>query len=64
MEGRMAAAEANIQHMAKEIKGAYRRIEKLEDKIAVLSAKVNTLTVVLMIAIPVMTNLISNFFGA
>ena len=64
MEGRMAAAEANIQHMAKESKGAYRRIEKLEDKIDVLSAKVNTLTVVLMIAIPVMTNLISNFFGA
>lgn len=64
MEGRMAAAEANIQHLTKEIKGAYRRLEKLEDKIDVLSAKVNTLTVVLMIAIPVMTNLISDFFGA
>jgi len=64
MEGRMAAAEANIQHLTKEIKGAYRRLEKLEDKIDVLSAKVNTLTVVLMIAIPVVTNVISEWLGA
>lgn len=60
----MAAAEANIQHLTKEIKGAYRRLEKLEDKIDVLSAKVNTLTVVLMIAIPVVTNVISEWLGA
>jgi preprotein translocase subunit SecY len=63
MEGRMSAAEARIEGNAEQIKGAYKRIEKIEDKIDRLSSNVAAFGALFLILIPVATTVLSNYVG-
>jgi|ETNvirenome_2_60_1030617.scaffolds.fasta_scaffold20317_3 archaellum component FlaC len=61
MEAKIASALARLDGQGEQIKGAFKRIDRIEDKLDNISKQVTTVAAISSILIPVATSMIIYF---